>query len=393
MKPFLLSLFLMVSFLFGWSQSRATRASELYEQAQREYRNRSFESADKSIEKSLAILSTAEAYYLSGLINEALKRDLRAVAAFEATLKLNPDFREAIFQKALIYLRYGDPSQALKDFNQLLESGAVSETRGLYFQIDPRGDQQVQVTTMASGSIESQLYHYRGQSHEKLGDYDLAMEDYNHAIHMTPHPDYYISRGLLYSKSDRESLAIGDLKTAIRLDPQNQLAWYNLTLLDHSVKLPDHLIGDSDFAPILSLLASRAMETRNYGEAKRYFDQCLANDPQDALAYINRGRVLMKMEQYDEARSDFNKAKRIEPTRTEILYLLGNTYFFERNYETAVAYYDQYLIVDPGNAMVWYNAAMSYLEQGQEEDACHYLSRAQTLGMTQARSLLGRFCQ
>ncbi len=82
--------------------------------------------------------------------------------------------------------------------------------------------------------------------------------------------------------------------------------------------------------------------------------------------YINRGRILPKMNQFVLARADFNHAKALEPERIEIYYLIGNSFFYEKQFERAAAYYNQYLTADPTNGMVWYNGAMSYLELEQQ---------------------------
>lgn len=386
-----LSFLTLLVILVTRAQRRSELAEKFYKAAQVSYRAGNYELAGEQIEGALQNDQTADAYYLSGLIFEALGKDLRAVSAYEATLKYNPEYREAIFQKALIYLTYGDPAQALKDFNYLINFSGFSETRGIYFRIDPLGNSQNQVMSLAT--IEAQLYNYRGQCHDKLGNYKEALTDYNEAIKLDSIGDYLMSRGLLYNKIGKETLAKRDFSAAVALEPQNQLAWYNLTLLEPSVDFPDHLITSSGFAPMLSFLASRAMEDERYEDAEKYFDQGLKNNPNDALALINRGRVLLKMGKYGDARNDFNQARKLEPSRFEAFYLIGNSYFFQKNFTTALAYYNQYLTVDPDNAMVWYNGAMSYLEQDMNEEACHYLKKALTLGMSAAKSLTERYCK
>lgn len=372
------------------AQSKAARAEVLYEEALSDYRSRKFEQADDKIDESLYLFQSAKAYYLSGLVHEALGRDLRAVSSYEATLKLDPSFKEAIFQKGLIYLNYGDPGQALKDFNALIGFDGFSETHGLYFQTDPSGETPTQVVSLAK--FDARLHHYRGQAYEKLNRYEEAMTDYNEAITREAHADFLLSRALLHAKMEHETQALTDLRSAVALDPGNQLAWYNLAIFDPSAKLPDDLIRESTFAPTLALLASRALEEGDYQSAKRYYDQCLKNDPEDALSYLNRGRVFLKTEQFGLARADFNRSRLLEPDRAEALYLIGNSYFFEKNHELALAYYNQYLTLDPTNAMIWYNGAMAYLEKEDEQNACHYLKKAQAFGMAQSDEMLKKFC-
>ncbi|WP_421898533.1 tetratricopeptide repeat protein [Marinoscillum sp.] len=373
------------------AQSKYQRAEELYEQAQQAYRTRNYNEALELVNRSMQLAPTANAAYLSGLVHEAMGRDLRAVSSYEATLKLDPRYDEAIFQKAIIYLNYGDPAQAHADLSVLINTEGVTQTRGVYFEVDPSGQEQNQILSV--NNLRSKLFHYRGQASEKLGEYDAALADYNEALRMDTLTAYLISRALLHEKMNNQEGALADLKLAITIDRGNQLAWYNLALLDPSVALPDDLLGEESFGPTLSLLASRAMSDGNYILAKKYFDRSIENDDADALSYINRGRILLKMNQFVPARADFNEARRLEPGRIEIYYLIGNSYFYEKNFERAAAYYNQYLTADPTNGMVWYNGAMSYLEMDNAQEACHYLQRANTLGMLQAEKVLKKYCR
>lgn len=390
MKLLLIISFILASF-FSVSQSRYVRAEQLYMEALANYREKVLFEAQELIEESLYLNPTAESNYLSGLIYEALGKDLKALAAYEATLQYDPDYKEAIFQKALIYLKISDPKKALEDINFLLENKGATVTRGVYFQVDPTGNTQNKILTLEN--LNGQLYYYKGQAFEKLVEYDKALMNYNEAIKTEEVPDYYISRALLQSKLGNDSSAVLDLKAALKKEPTNQLAWYNLALLDPTVELPDSLLYVSSFSPTLNLLGSRALEKGNYKKAKEYFDYYLENNDHDALAYINRGRVLLKCEKYQKAREDFDKAMKLDRSRSESLYLTGNAFFFEKEYQSALAYYNQYLAIDPTNAMVWYNGAMSYLELGNKNEACHFLKNADKFAMPNAKRMISRHCE
>ena len=372
------------------AQSKSERAQLLYQEARDLYRNRNLAAAIDKCEESLSITSTADAYYLSGLIYEAQGKDLRSVSAYEAALKIDPDYNEALFQKAIIYLNYGDPAQSIKDFNALIAKGGVNQTKGIYFENDPSGASGTSVVSLAT--LEGKIYYYRAQAYSKLERFELALKDYNEAIELDSAADYYVGRGLVYMKQDQNALAEVDFKNAISIDPSNQLAWYNLALINPSTKLPLELLEDHSFAPTLGLLAAQSMVDGDYKTAIKYLSQAIKNH-EESLHYTNRGRAYIKLKKYDQARNDFNAARRIEPTRFECLHLIGNTYFFQKNYQLAISFYNQYLTVNPQNAMVWFNAAMSYLELESELDACHYLNRANNLGMVQAKEMIDKYCR
>lgn len=387
------SLLLLVAVLSSsvvFAQRKSEIAENLYRQALDLYRKRDLEPALDACEQSLEYSITAKTYYLNGLIFEAMKRDLRAVSAYEAALKIDPTYDEALFQKGIIYLNYGDPSQAAKDFSLLLDRNSIQETRTIYFELGANGEKVTSIATLKN--LESKVYYNRGQAYTKMEDYDRAEQDFNQAINLDSMPDYFVGRGLMFRSSKQLILAENDFKQAIFLDSLNQLAWYNLALLNPSTDLPDELLVDNSFAPTLGLLASQALVEEDYPAAERYLSQAIVHHA-EPLHYINRGRARVKLSNYDLARADFNEARKMDPSRFECLHLIGNTYFYQKEHELAVSFYNQYLTLDPQNAMVWFNAAMSYLQLNEEMDACHYLNRANNLGMVQAKEMIDKLCR
>ncbi|MBW3545644.1 MAG: tetratricopeptide repeat protein, partial [Bacteroidetes bacterium] len=235
MRQLLITSFILFS-LYSVSQSKYVQAEELYEKAMTSYKQRSLPEAEQFIEQSLFLNPMAESYYLSGLIYEALGEEMKALSAYEATIKFDPAYQEAIFQKALIYLKVGDTEKALSDFNLLLENHDNIETHGVYFQVDPTGNSQNKVLSLVN--LKGQLYHYRGQAYQQLEQYDEALRDYTNALKTDTAADYYISRALLRAELGDDSLATLDLNAALAIEPKNQLAWYNLALLNPAIDPP-----------------------------------------------------------------------------------------------------------------------------------------------------------
>lgn len=384
-------LFLLFSFFSGFSQ-RQQEAKILCNQAYRHYQKNELGLARHLVDQSISLLPTAESRYLSGLIFESERKPLRAVAEYEATVIMNPDSKEAYFKKALIYLSEGNPRNAINDFTFLINSyDHTEETTSVFFQIDESGGSQNKIMTF--NMLEAQLYHYRGQSFQEMESFDQALDDYNTAIRLEPTPDYFISRGLLHMRLRKSASAVMDFREAVQIDPDNHVAWYNLALVDDNLSLPPSLTIGADFAPTLSLLASKEMDKRNYRQAIKYLNQAISINPRDALSLINRGRAKIKINQYANARADFVNAQKIDPKRSESLYLIGNSFFYSRRYKEALAYYNQYLAIDTENGNIWYNAAMCHFEIGNKNEACHFLQLASSNGMSKANSMMARYCR
>lgn len=83
----------------------------------REY-NATIEYSDKAIELKPADAPTALAYNIKGQALYSLRRYTEALACYEKTLELLPNFIEAINNKSLVYLAIGNYAKAIECFNQ-----------------------------------------------------------------------------------------------------------------------------------------------------------------------------------------------------------------------------------------------------------------------------------
>ncbi|MFT7198352.1 MAG: tetratricopeptide (TPR) repeat protein [Marinoscillum sp.] len=387
--------FLLISLLLfptiSQGQSKSEMADSKYKEGVAAYHSNQLDEASQLFEQSLRALPTAKASYMCGLVYEAQGKGLRALSAYETALTINPYYHEAKFQKALVYLKYGDPNQAIDDLTDLINADGSMLTQSVIFQIDDQGGSQNKVMTVSN--MKATFYHYRGKAYLASGKHEEALTDFAASLEKEKTATVLIDRALLYHKEGKPDDAINDLKKALELSPESELAWYNLAMIDPSTTVPPSLLNDEDFGPLLILLTERAIEKEDYFLALQYLNKSIDVDTIQATSYINRGRVLMKLEQYGSARRDLHRARSIAPEQIESLYLIGNTYFFENSHKMALAYYDQYLAADYQNGMVWYNAAICHHALEQREEACHYLARAKSFGLTQASDMLERICK
>ncbi len=382
MKVPLIVLILFYAFI-GLSQSN-------YELAKEFLNSNQLDSARFYINKSLNLKPTTEDYFLSGVIHEAVGKDLRALADYEAVAKGNPKNLEAFFQKGVIYYNSASSDEAIKAFTYVIENYRSSNTNAVYFANDPLGSKGTFLTSLQS--MLGRVYQYRGLAYNKLGNREKALADFNKSFDFDTLAEYYINRSQFYVSLDQQELARHDLRNAIELEPENYLAWYNLVLIDESIVLPPELIRMEAFSPMLNLIGANAYERGDYRLSNTYFSKAIENDPNDNLAIINRGKALLKIGKYQLARVDFLRALRLDERNLDAVYLIGNSFFYEKNYDDAIAFYERYLSVDRGYANVWYNTAVAYLNTGQTDHACSCLERADQLGMKRASEMKAKQC-
>ena len=362
-----------------------------YDLARKHFLENNFDSARFFIDRELRDKPTTDDYFLSGMIHESEGKDLRALADYEAVVKSNPDNLEAYFQKGLIYYHSASTEKAITDFTFVIENHTGSKTNAVYFANDPYGRKGTFVTSLQS--MVGNVYQYRAQAYQKIDMDARALVDFNKSFEYDTLADYFINRSHLFVKMAKNSSAILDLKRALELEPSNYLAWYNLVLLDEKTSLPKHLVNDEEFTPMLNLLGANAFESGDYASAIRYLSKAIISDVESELAYLNRGKAYLKTGEYKLARADFLKAIQNNARNYEAFYLVGNSFFYEKNYDDAIGFYERYLSVNQGHKNVWYNAAMAYLSSDQSERACDCLEKAERLGMDQAGSQLEKHCE
>jgi len=116
-----------------------------------------------------------------------------------------------------------------------------------------------------------------------------ALEDCNEAL-KTPlnHAKAYENRQNIYLRLNKDSLALSDANSLIRLEPKNRLGYYTKGAVYQRFNIPDSAI--------------------------LYFDKCLEISPNTDFALNNRGSLLFNYyKKYNEAMADFTKAIQINP--------------------------------------------------------------------------------
>ena len=378
----LLQLSLLTSILF---------AQDYYDVARAHFLEDQLDSARYYLDLVLKKGATAEDYFLSGMIHEQENKDLRALADYEAVVKMDPANLEAHFHKGLIYYNSASSDQAIEDFTYVLENQSRSHTNAIYYGYDPFGKKGTFITTLQS--MVGRVYQYRGLAYQKNGETKKALRDFNTSFEYDSIADFFVNRALLYSNTAQDDLAIRDLRSAIAMEPDHYVAWYNLALLDEKAQLPLELLRDDQFAPMLNLLGANSYENGEYTLALKYLTKAIEHNGKDELAFLNRGKSLLKLGSFRQARADFLKAIQINSSNTEAFYLVGNSFFYEGNFENAIGFYERYLVVDQGHKNVWYNAAMAYLSVENKERGCDCLKRSDRLGMDQAVAMLEKHCE
>lgn len=102
-------------------------------------------------------------------------------------------------------------------------------------------------TGQVAPEIRARAFNNRGNAHLALGDYDLAISDYNDALRLDPDdPDTYYNRGSAYLDRGEYDLAIADFDETLRLDPLSAYAFNNRGIAQFNREEFDQAIADWD---------------------------------------------------------------------------------------------------------------------------------------------------
>jgi len=365
-------------------------AQESYDLASASYTRGDYIQALVHINTSLEKGNDPSHYLLRAMIHQSLTNNSNAHDDFVKAITLDREYYEAYFQFSEFLSETFEYERAIASLNFLLNRISRGETKGIFIKYDVHGIERTQITTLVG--MEAEILMKRGLALRRMGRLDEAMSDFDSAIEITETVDQFVNRALLFEDLGQRKKAKEDLKSAINLNPNSSLAWYNLLILDPATTVPSSLESSLEFAPMLSLKGIEAFEGGDMDAAEKLFAQAFRLTPNDPVLLLNAGRVDQRNQNFERAQAKFIRVIHLSPAKSEALYLLGNSYFGQKEYKNALNYYEQYLKTDPTNAQIWFNSAMAYLELKETESACKCLTRSSDLGMKRSATFLSEYC-
>ncbi len=191
--------------------------------------------------------------------------------------------------------------------------------------------------------------------------------------------------------------AIRYLELAIKEDPNYALAYAGLA--DCYLILADYgYFAPSKAFPKAKELATKALELDdslaeihvsfayaiasndwNWTRAEREFKQAISLNPAHATAHHWYAALLTSMERYNEAISEINRAKELDPFSSIINVNVGSVYYIAGRYDEAIVRYREALEIDPDFALGHASLGLSCLRKSKVDEAIVESQRAVAL--------------
>ncbi len=147
--------------------------------------------------------------------------------------------------------------------------------------------------------------------------------------------------------------------------------------------------------PDASLFLKRGEMRAKAGDTKAAiedFQKFLGYYPDDFMALSLLGKTFAEEGAIYEALPYLNENIEKHPGESQAFSLRGDAWFAGRTWDKAAEDYTMSLDLDPENPAVNLNLALSLINSGKADDACHFLRKARDLGEKSAAQYLAKYC-
>ncbi len=284
-------------------------------------------------ETAIALEPKAEAYHNRGNLHFKQDNYDQAVHDYSKALELNPDITGTCLNRAHAFRYLGYFGNAIRDYEAVLAQDPTNAAAylgmGMVCKLMGENDNAIRFFNKALefDSKNPLIYMNRGGASVAKGDNDSAERDFGKALELDPQFSYaYVSRGLLLMGKGDFDGAIQDLDNALQLDPDFTYALSMRGMAYLQKGDLDRAIQDFEDALERGLNSSNTYNNRgvayemkgDLARAMQDYDQALRIKP-NKEAFGNRGVVLLRRSEWDQARSDLLKASNMGSDLTKLI--------------------------------------------------------------------------
>ena len=267
------------------------------------------------------------------------------------------------------FLKYSDEKKVEKALESIQNAVRLDSNNARYYQMlaitlqemDRRADAYaVYMKAIVKFPEDSDLMHGRGLLMFTLGEFDLAIADYNSALKICK-----TDTGRFYLISNRASAKI--YKRDFQGGYEDLMICYKI---------------DSNNMAVLTNLGAVCDEIGKDDEVMKYLLRAIQLSPKDVGGYANIGFRYQKLGDHRQAIQYYNKVLELSPeeplgfsNRSYSKLKLGDIKGAMEDIEKAIELY-------PGNSYAYRNRALIYIEVKDYKKACEDLNAAVRKGFT-----------
>jgi tetratricopeptide (TPR) repeat protein len=345
-----------------------TTADAYFTEGLRLLRNNSFEAALVAFEKSATLDPKEPSTFANiGVAAIALKRYEKAEDAFRTASRLAPteaEFRSELCRALSLQKKHAAAIEACEEGVRLApNSEEAHEARLIAFQSANRLPELQRYLDLAVAQFRnSELILMLAVDHY------LAERNYSYAVGLQESlvalkPSVARHHGVLaeiYLRLDRDADSLRSARTALRLEPINPYANYAMGLIFFEFGQHEEAIESFRKVQTNDPRLSYASYYRAVSETRRgrpdvaiEILQELNRRQPDNIDFVRElASTLSQADRFDESRTIYLQAKRLDPKSPEILIGLGMSYMMRGDFPPAIENFDAALRLQPGNSMI-----------------------------------------
>ncbi|MEH2086376.1 tetratricopeptide repeat protein [Nostoc sp.] len=223
-----------------------------------------------------------------------------------------------------------------------------------------------------------QTLYQKGENKYEEGNYEGAIEDFNQAIKLDPQNALaYNRRGDAYYRLGDYEQAQADSSQAIVLNSQDANAYFDRGFAFSALGKYKEAIADYTQAIKLNSKDAYAYYGRGLARAQSKdnkgaiedFSKAIALKPQYTEAYLQRGILRRRLKQRLEAIQDFDKVIKINPSDAKAYYQRGLTQSINKQKNEAIKDYTDAININPKYIEAYLNRGDIYSDLGNNVEA------------------------
>ncbi|ERN42984.1 tetratricopeptide TPR_1 repeat-containing protein [Rubidibacter lacunae KORDI 51-2] len=369
----------------------------------------------------------ARVNYFLGLAYAECQNYPQALESLREAVTICSDYPEALYQRGLIYFALGNFQFAIADFNYALHlysqfyGGTGFDTVGSTIDTiegivgdfcSPLSERQ---QALQDRVALAKLHNDRGLAHEKWGDSEAAVADFNRAVRYDP--DFaaaYVHCGNVYYECGNYDAAIDSFGCALVVAPDSSAIVYRRGLARAARGRATEAIADFNHSIALNPDCAKVylhrgithMQTGNWIEAVADYERAIWLDPESECAYLQRGLAYHELGDFEGAIADYNRSLELNPdlyhafesrerahksleaswepvpTPDDFKSVAAKAYLYRGiesirigNQRGAIADFDHALAIVPDNVEALYNRSIAYNKLNDCEAAIADLRR------------------
>ena len=254
---------------------------------------------------------------------------------------------------------------------------------------------------IAGDRRNAEAHWMRGRVLYYLNDDRRALVNLNQAIRLKPdQARFYLTRSLVYFRTDKIDRAMEDCDKAIQLEPKSPrgyqfraYAWLRKKDQDRAsadlgqaLRLdPMNLVGPPGAVPAGD--DAHDDDADGTGESTTPGGTAARPEPATAAQFVDRGNEWLAQERFDRAMADYNAAIRLDPKYAPAFAARARTWAKKHYREKEIADCSEAIRLEPNNATYWLTRAESWSAQGLHPQRHGRLRRSPQARAQQTRNL------